>query len=180
MTLEELVTEIKHHDFWYKEDFAKILSACNEDIGSAKYFFNLMTTAHVAKILTPVSLEDYEALYPMLEKSPLFPVGTLNFKYSPSQLVGWAMKKNFKLPEEFYPKLYKENHELDESEREVVYTMLLGIAKDKFHYDPKKERNDATGENKYSIKASLERKGYSIGKDTVRKYLRKAVQLIDG
>ncbi|HAU1490447.1 TPA: hypothetical protein F8S49_11365 [Legionella pneumophila] len=183
MTLDEFVNKIKYHDFWYKESFAKILSACNSEVGDEKYFNNILSAAHKAQILKPMTLNEFEMFYPALDKSPWFPVDTLNFKYSPQALVDWATKKNFNLPNELcepYRVIKTNDDQLSDSERVSLYKMILAMAKEKYDYDPKKSRNNATGGNKYSIKAGAERLGYAIDEDTIRTHLLNAHKTLDG
>ena len=54
--------------------------------------------------------------------------------------------------------------------------MVLGMAMDKYDYDPEKLRNYATGDNKNSITARLAALGYPVSSDTVRDYLKEAVE----
>ncbi len=45
-----------------------------------------------------------------------------------------------------------------------------------YKFNPEERRNLATGSKKGSIKADIEKLGFDITEDTVRKYLREAVK----
>jgi len=64
----------------------------------------------------------------------------------------------------------------DESESTVssLMKMVLGMAVQKYKYDPEASRNSATGENKGSIVGDLQASGLSLDADTVRKHLKEA------
>lgn len=69
------------------------------------------------------------------------------------------------------------NREVSESERSKMLAILLGMAMDAYSYKLDSCRNDATGENKNSIHAALERHGLKADPDTIRKYLTEAASL---
>jgi len=68
----------------------------------------------------------------------------------------------------------KNNSEFTFSDPEInsMLKMLLGMAIDAYGYDPKADRNTATGENRGSIKAYLQTIGLNIDKKTVAKFLK--------
>ncbi|MEN9433941.1 MAG: hypothetical protein RLZZ422_1530, partial [Pseudomonadota bacterium] len=66
------------------------------------------------------------------------------------------------------------NKPFSPKERNSMLSVILGMAIDKYGYDPEANKNPATGSNKNSIKASLERIGISISDDTLKKYLEEA------
>ena len=45
---------------------------------------------------------------------------------------------------------------------------------DKYGFDPKAARNGATGNKKDGIKAGLQKHGFDVTEDTIRKYLNEA------
>lgn len=63
---------------------------------------------------------------------------------------------------------------LSESEKATMLRLILGMAMGAYDYDPDETRNPATGSNKGSIKADLEKYGLTIDGNTVRKYLEEA------
>jgi len=63
-------------------------------------------------------------------------------------------------------------------ERNSLLKLVLGMAIKKYNYDPNSSRNNATGTNSGSIHADLEKCGINIDKDTIRKYLNEAKELI--
>ena len=74
----------------------------------------------------------------------------------------------------------KENHpqEVTTKERNTLYRMILGMAMEKYGYDPKTSRNKATGENRGSICADLQKAGLPVDSDTIRDHLKMAIQTI--
>jgi hypothetical protein len=60
---------------------------------------------------------------------------------------------------------------LRKNERNSLEKKILGMAIDKYDYDPHSDRNSATGGNRGSIAAALDRCGLSIESDTVRRHL---------
>lgn len=73
----------------------------------------------------------------------------------------------------------KDKVKIHESERETSQRLILGMAMDKYNYDPYSESNKATGNGKESIAHGLEKQGLPLSDDTIRKYLNvaKAAQL---
>ncbi|MEQ1637651.1 MAG: hypothetical protein ABL903_13250 [Methylococcales bacterium] len=61
--------------------------------------------------------------------------------------------------------------ELKETERNTMLKLIIGMAIDAYGYDPNNNRNTATGGNKGSIKAGLEKVGLSADEKTIKKYL---------
>ncbi len=55
-----------------------------------------------------------------------------------------------------------------------LYKMILGMAIEKYGYDPDSRRNTATGENHGSICADLEKAGLQVDADTIREHLKAA------
>lgn len=70
-----------------------------------------------------------------------------------------------------------QNPELGETERKTLLGLLLGMAIDKYGYNPNSDRNKATGSNKNSIHAGIQLAGLNISDDTIRKYLNEAKEL---
>jgi hypothetical protein len=68
------------------------------------------------------------------------------------------------------------NDDITESERQTMLKLIIGMAIDAYKYDPDAKRNPATGNNKCSIKAALERVGLSLTEKTISKYLEEAVE----
>ncbi len=63
---------------------------------------------------------------------------------------------------------------MNETERNTMLKLIIGMAIDAYGYDKDKPRNDASGDNKNSISTKLALKGITITDDTVRKYLKEA------
>jgi hypothetical protein len=106
----------------------------------------------------------------------------------PLEVLEWAMNKDkkqssdvrvFKLSDEAL-KWYseqKKTKELTKPEREKLLTLVYGMAKDKYNYDPDNNRNEATGTGRHSIQAGLSRQGLTIDEGTIKKYLDEAKEL---
>jgi hypothetical protein len=62
------------------------------------------------------------------------------------------------------------------AERETLLKILLGMAIAAYQFDPVAKRNAATGSNRGSIAADLERLGLAVDPDTIRKYLAEAIE----
>ena len=60
--------------------------------------------------------------------------------------------------------------------RESLLTIIVGMAVDKYGFDPHQKRNTATR----SIQESVLALGLSLDEDTIRKYLKEAAELIPG
>ncbi|MEN9433919.1 MAG: hypothetical protein RLZZ422_1508 [Pseudomonadota bacterium] len=88
------------------------------------------------------------------------------FANSPSPDIDNVETKTVEIEKTFSPK-----------ERNSMLLVILGMAIDKYGYDPEANKNPATGSNKNSIKASLERIGVSISDDTIKKYLEEAIKI---
>jgi hypothetical protein len=67
-----------------------------------------------------------------------------------------------------------EQKELKTRERDSALKLIIGMAVRGYRYDPKAQRNDATSD----ICDDLERLGVGLDPDTVRKWLRKAAELL--
>ena len=65
---------------------------------------------------------------------------------------------------------------LSDTERDSLLKLLLGMSIDKYDYKVGETRNPATGENRDSINAALERLDLKLTSDTIRKYLKEAEQ----
>jgi len=67
--------------------------------------------------------------------------------------------------------------ECTETEKQTLLKLVLGMAMDKYGYDPTVTRNKATGNNNGSIRAGLQSfDGLDVSDDTIRKYLDEAVE----
>jgi len=63
---------------------------------------------------------------------------------------------------------------LHESERNSLLKLVYGMAVSAYNYAPGKTRNPATGENRGSIYADLQRVDISLSSDTIRRFLKEA------
>lgn len=66
--------------------------------------------------------------------------------------------------------------DLTEAERNTLLKLILGMAIDTYGYVPGATKNPATGNNRGSIKASLEKVGLSADQKTISKYLQEAIE----
>lgn len=67
-----------------------------------------------------------------------------------------------------------EPESLSTTERNTLYKMILGMAIQKYDFNPESRRNTATGENHGSICADLEKAGLQVDADTIREHLKAA------
>jgi len=67
---------------------------------------------------------------------------------------------------------------LTTTERTTLYKMILGMAFERYGYDPDSKRNAATGSNSGSIASDLEKHGLEVDVDTIRKHLQAAAELL--
>lgn len=79
------------------------------------------------------------------------------------------------LKKSWLEKDYRNKGSVTEKERESMLLIILGIAIDKFAYDPKAERNTATGNN-VGIGIRIE---FEVHNDTVRSCLDAAIKILD-
>lgn len=63
---------------------------------------------------------------------------------------------------------------LSTRERNTLYKMILGMAIEKYGYNPEGSRNSATGQNAGSICADLEKAGLPVDAETIKKKLEAA------
>lgn len=88
-----------------------------------------------------------------------------------------ALEKGWKDPTIEEASRARPTERLTETERGKLLTIVLGMAMDGYSYDPNEPRNTATGENKGSIKAALQRSGLDADKKTISRYLEEAAKL---
>jgi hypothetical protein len=67
---------------------------------------------------------------------------------------------------------------LTTTERNTLYKMILGMARERYGYNPDSKRNAATGSNSGSIASDLEKHGLEVDVDTIRKHLQAAAELL--
>ena len=73
------------------------------------------------------------------------------------------------------PELTNTPHGIGTTERNTLHRMILGMAIEKYGYDPEARRNVATGGNNGSICADLDKAGLAVDADTIREHLKAAV-----
>lgn len=109
---------------------------------------------------------------------------------SPGATIGRYAKVSyldFRITQSEYNEIFNNNpkqsigeKDINETERNTLYKMILVMAMEKYQYDPQKNRNLATGSNKGSIKADLERYGLSLDDETIRFHLGEAFSMHEG
>jgi hypothetical protein len=97
----------------------------------------------------------------------------------PSYYLDWASSKGFEISwacwaEEKELISKRIDYELTEVERTTLLKIVVGMAMDKYGYDPEAKRQEATGDGPDSICAALSRHGLSVNSDTIRAYLQEA------
>jgi len=78
---------------------------------------------------------------------------------------------------QIHPKELTEESNFSMIEREKMLAVILGIAVDKYGYSPSRKRNTATGGNRESMNASIERAGLKVHPDTIRGYLKDGMDI---
>ncbi len=96
----------------------------------------------------------------------------------PEQWLRWAQSKRLPLPNalrDFLKKIEQSGKPkpLNETERDSLLKIVLGMAIDAYKHKPG-TRSPATGENRGSISAGLQRVGLPLDADTVRKFIKVA------
>lgn len=84
------------------------------------------------------------------------------------------LAENQKLRQEVTAAANSEKKSLPESERDSLLKMVLGMAIDAYSYDVAQKRNTATGGQRASISAALERLDLTLDPDTIRKFIKEA------
>ena len=97
-----------------------------------------------------------------------------------TDLIAWCKSKKYDLPEVIFAghNSEKKPENISLTEREKLHKIIIGMATYKYAYDPKKERNAATGENTGSIFADLERAGVHVDADTIRAHINQAAKFL--
>jgi hypothetical protein len=113
--------------------------------------------------------------------------------YEASFLTEWAASKNIKVNEAYIPPPKSKDKEettddtIHPKKLKSLYTILLATAVIKYSYDPKSDRNQATGGKAGSIKADVQALEGALGRsglnldikeDTVKKLLDEAVDAL--
>lgn len=113
--------------------------------------------------------------------------------YNASFLIEWARSKNISVNEAYTPP--PKHADKKETTADILYpkklkslyTILLAVAVIKYGYDPKKDRNQATGGKAGSIKADIQALGEALGRsdlnlnikeDTVKNLLEDAAKAL--
>lgn len=96
-----------------------------------------------------------------------------------AELNRWLIEKDLPPPaKESPPETIVSNEKsLTESERNTMLKLIIGMAIDAYGYDPKSNRNQATGD-KNGISAKLKTHGINVNDDTIRKYLTEAKEIL--
>jgi hypothetical protein len=90
MEIDRLVSQMKHADIWFKNEFAQLLATYNKDKGNELFFMDLIYKAVCASKLKPI-----DGFFDLST-----PFESRNFSFSPSDLIDWATSKKFLLPKE--------------------------------------------------------------------------------
>ena len=110
--------------------------------------------------------------------------GRLPREMPPADFVAWLQERSIPVPRELADCLSaieatssrSSTKPLSDTERDSLLKLLLAMSIDKYDYKVGKTRNPATGENRDSINAALERLNLKLTSDTIRKYLKEAEQ----
>lgn len=107
--------------------------------------------------------------------------GRLPREMPPSDFVTWLQERSIPVPRGLADCLSATSSRssakpLSDTERDSLLKLLLAMSIDKYDYKVGETRNPATGENRDSINAALERLNLKLTSDTIRKYLKEAEQ----
>jgi len=110
--------------------------------------------------------------------------GRLPREIPPADFVAWLHQRSIPVPRELVDCLSaieatssrSSAKPLSDTERDSLLKLLLAMSIDKYDYKVGETRNPATGENRDSINAALERVNLKLTSDTIRKYLKEAEQ----
>ena len=102
----------------------------------------------------------------------------------PADFLEWAHQRSIPIPRELtdYLSAIKDTSSqssakpLSDTGRDSLLKLVLGMSIDSYGYKVGETRNPATGENRGSIAAALERLDLKLTPDTIRKYLKEAEQ----
>jgi len=102
----------------------------------------------------------------------------------PADFLEWAHQRSIPIPRELTDYLSAIEAALSQSSakplsdtgRDSLLKLVLGMSIDSYGYKVGETRNPATGENRDSIAAALERLDLKLTPDTIRKYLKEAEQ----
>ena len=102
----------------------------------------------------------------------------------PADFLEWAHQRSIPIPRELtdYLSAIKDTSSqssakpLSDTGRDSLLKLVLGMSIDSYGYKVGETRNPATGENRDSIAAALERLDLKLTPDTIRKYLKEAEQ----
>ena len=145
---------------------------------------------------------EYKKITELAERCKNF--GELSDQTPPSIFVAWSKKMKLEVPSELiehfethlvdWESLCKQltlkneslreqvgqlnesvkKDELSPKEKRTMMKLILGMAIDKYAYNPLARQNGATGENSSSISSALETRGYKVDSDTIRNILKEA------
>lgn len=71
-----------------------------------------------------------------------------------------------------------EDTKLTSTTREKMLTLIIGMAIDGYQYQPKNNRNELTGDGRNSLTTRLQLLGLDVDADTIRSYLKEAIQYL--
>ena len=102
----------------------------------------------------------------------------------PADFLAWAHQRSIPIPRELTDYLsaieaassQSSAKPLSDTGRDSLLKLVLGMSIDSYGYKVGETRNPATGENRDSIAAALERLDLKLTPDTIRKYLKEAEQ----
>ena len=106
-------------------------------------------------------------------------VGQLSDPITPRAFARWAKKISIEIPDELRDQVSSTGltqQSAREMERISLLKIILGMAIAKYEYKPGADRNTATGKNRGSITSDLQIQGLDLDPDTIRGYLKKAVE----
>ncbi|MFT4059107.1 MAG: hypothetical protein QM652_06110 [Legionella sp.] len=158
-----LLNEIRGLEIISLSKFAELLALYN-NYEDENHFIRMLILAQKTNKIIPFAQTKQQI-------ASDFIVEPENYEYEISLLLTWAHQKNFSLPIEMTPQSPEES---DPRSIGSLQKMVLGMAINKYGYDPLKNKNSATGTNTKSIGEDLSTVGLGLSDDTIRNILQKA------
>jgi GGDEF domain-containing protein len=165
MPTVDFETEMNYLESWNSSEFLVILNKYNPE-KDLQFFDRIIRSAVETRKFVPLRSH-------FLDRE-----GTrLNFVLMKYDCIKWAHSHGFILPDKFALPKQPLNSDMTATERSTILKILIGMAADKYEYNHKASKNTATGTNKTSIRAGLQRVGLDADESTIKKYLDEASEL---
>lgn len=158
-------------EYWTPDEAVAISFGKNPKVVTGEALKNYLGKAQFA--------DNYFSRCDLLDRAILS--GRLPREIPPADFLAWAHERSILIPRELTDYLSAASSQssakpLSDTERDSLLKLVLGMSIDSYNYKVGETRNPATGENRDSIAAALERHDLKLTPDTIRKYLKEAEQ----